>query len=318
MPRRLIAALGMVLTLLASTIAGIAAQGTPATGGDLLAGLGYPEVVVTGTETGFEGPAEAPAGTVLLTFENIAPFPNGFTLIKLPEGVTLEDLMPPAPASPAAAEDAPAEEGFPPALYDAAWAGGVFAMPGQTAQAVVMLTAGDWLMLGQDLSQPPSMLTVTGEAGEAPTAPEGAVEVELKNYQIILPDTIPAGPSIWSVTNTGDEPHEMFITKTPERLTVEQAEKLLAMPEDATPEPGMPNPEEFIDAGGIAPISNGQTAMVEMNLEPGHYVAVCFIPAKESGEPHAMKGMVTIFSVGADGEQVEPPVSPVPDEHAGH
>ena len=31
-----------------------------------------------------------------------------------------------------------------------------------------------------------------------------------------------------------------------------------------------------------------------------------------------MKGMVTIFSVGAEGEQVEPPVSPVPDEHAGH
>jgi hypothetical protein len=307
----------MVLTLLASTIAGIAAQGTPAAGADLLAGLGYPEVAITGTETGFEVPEEAPAGTVLLTFENTAPFPSGFTLIQLPEGVSMEDLMPPAAASPAA-EEAPADEGFPPALYDAIWAGGVFAMPGQTVQAVVMLSPGQWLMLGPDDTMPPGMLNVSGEAGEAPSAPEDAIAVDLHNYQIVLPETIPAGPHVWSITNTGDEPHEMFISKTPERLTVEEAEKLLSMPPDATPEAGLPNPEEFEDVGGVAPISNGQTTMVEMNLEPGHYVAVCFIPAKDSGEPHAMKGMVTIFSVGADGEQVEPPVSPVPDEHAGH
>ena len=314
---RLLAALAVVLSLMATTVAGISAQGTPAATGGQLSELGYPEVVIVATEAGYEVPAEVAAGTVLLTVDNQAPFPVGFSLIQFPEGVTLADLRPPAGASPAA-EGAPEDAGCPPVLYDSIWAGGAFALPGSTAQVVVTLSPGEWTLLGQDPSAPTATLNVTGEAAEAPTAPEGAVAVELDNYQVRLPETIPAGEHIWSVTNVGDEPHEMFISKTPERLTLEEAEALIALPPDATPDPSLPNPEEFIDVGGVAPISNGQTVMIEMNLEPGHYVALCFIPAQETGEPHAMKGMVTIFSVGAEGEEVEAPASPESDEHASH
>jgi len=52
-----------------------------------------------------------------------------------------------------------------------------------------------------------------------------------------------------------------------------------------------------------------------MNLEPGAYVAVCFMPDKEDGAPHALKGMVTVFEVPAEGQTVEPPASPAPMEH---
>ena len=61
MPRRLLAACSMLLVLMASTVASISAQGTPAATGGLLSELGYPEVVITATETGFEVPAEVPA-----------------------------------------------------------------------------------------------------------------------------------------------------------------------------------------------------------------------------------------------------------------
>ena len=319
---RVLAVLSLVFSLLAVSAASSAAQGTPAAMGDQLAALGYPEVVITATEAGFEVPAEVAAGTVLLTLNNTSPFPVGFSLIQLPEGVTPEDLLPPAAAegaSPAAAAEPSAEEAFPPVLYDSIWAGGVFAPPGIPGQAVVTLTPGQWVVIGPpDVPLAPAMLTVAGEAGEAPAAPEGAVQVELDNFQIRLPETVPAGPQVWSVTSIGDQPHEIFVTKTPERLTVEEAQTLIQLPPDVTPDPSLPNLEEFEDVAFLPPISKDQTTMVEMSLESGHYVAVCFIPEKESGQPHAFEGMVTIFSVGAEGEEVEPPASPVPEEHEGH
>jgi len=315
----------MIVSLLASGAA-VSAQGTPAAGGSLLGDLGYPEVTIVATESGYEIPDDIQAGTVLITLENQAPFPLGFSLIQLPEGASLADLGPPpgaeAGASPAADEEAAPEEGLPPILYDATWAGGVFAFPGgPSAQAVVTLTPGEWLLMGPpDVPVPPQPFTVSDEAGEAEASatPEGAVSVEVDNFQIILPEQIEAGSQIWEVTNIGDQPHEIFVSTTPERLSAEDALTLVQLPPDATPPPGLPSLEETMPVGFIAPISSEQTTLVEMNLEPGHYVAVCFIPAKEEGVPHAFKGMVTTFSVGAEGEQVEPPASPVPEEHGGH
>ena len=318
---RFFAALGAVLLLLTASVAAISAQGTPAATGGQLEELGYPEVVITVTEAGFEVPDEVQAGTVLLTLENNAPFPAGFSLIQLPEGVSMADLMPPPPASPVEGASPAAEGGpeFPPVLYDAVWAGGAFAMPGLSGQAVVTLTAGEWIIdAGPEAGFPPGILNVTGEAGDGMDVPEGAVSVELDNFQIVLPEEIPAGPQIWHATNIGDQPHEVFISKTPERLTVDEAMALVQMDPTAEPDPSLPNPEEFEDVGFIPPISQDKSLMVDLNLEPGHYVAVCFMPTEGEDVPHAFKGMVTVFSVAAEGEQVEPPASPEPEEHASH
>lgn len=316
--------LTLIVMIVAMSLSGlaIAAQGTPASTGSQLAELGYPEVVITLTEAGFEVPDDVQAGTILLTFVNNAPFPAGFALIQLPEGVSMADLMPPAAASPESGASPAAEEGpgFPPVLFDAIWAGGAGAGPGQTGQAIVTLSAGEWILdAGPDAGFPPAILNVTGDAEGAIEAPEGAVTIELDNFQILLPEEIPAGLQTWHATNIGDQPHEVFVTRTPERLTVEEAMALLQMDPTAEPDPSLPNPEEFQDVGFVAPISQDRSVLVSMNLEPGHYVVVCFMPTKgEEDVPHAFKGMVTIFSIGADGEEVEPPASPVPEEHEGH
>jgi hypothetical protein len=318
---RLITTIGILFVLLTGSTTAIAAQGTPVAGGGLLAELGLPEVVITADETGFVIPDDVAAGTILLTLENTAPFPMGFSLIQLPEGVSPEELMPPAPEAGAtpAAEGPPPEEGFPPVLYDSIWAGGAFAMPGATGQSVVTLTSGEWLLVTPpDAELPPQSFTVSGEAGETADIDIETTAIELDNFQINLPDQIQTGPQVFEVTNTGEQPHEMFISMTPERLTVEEAEALLLMAPDAAPDPNLPNPEEFVEAGFILPISPDKSSLVEMNMAPGHYVAVCFLPDQDSSQPHAALGMVTIFSVGAEGEEVEPPASPVPAEHASH
>ena len=223
---------------------------------------------------------------------------------------------PPAPEGSPVAEASPAgEEAMgppPPLFYEMTWAGGAFAPPGAVAEVVITLTAGDWVISGMA----PVMLTVTEGAGEGP-AVQADGTVTFENFYFEFPETVNAGRQVWQVTNAGDQPHEMFITSTPRRLTLEEVEILLNLPEDELPPEGLPSPAEFVDVAGVAPISGDQTIFFELNLEPGAYVAICFMPDKETGMPHALKGMVTVFEVPAEGQTVEPPASPVPMEE-GH
>jgi len=316
--RRVLVFLSFCLALMSP---GVMAQGTPEATQSLLAGLGFPEVVITFTDAGFDVPADIQAGPTLLTLDNQAAMPVGFSLIQLPEGVTMADLMPPAAdagASPAAeGEGGPA--GLPPALYDATWAGGAFAMPGSTASVVLNLGPGEWILdTGPESGLPPTTFTVAGEASDAEITAEGAVQVELDDFQILLPESIPAGPSIWQVSNVGEQPHEVFLATSPGRIAPEDVMTLATLPEDATPPPGLPGLEEFVDVGFVTPISAGQTILIEMNLPAGDYVGLCFMPTKDdpNGMPHVMNGMAVSFSIGEEGQTVEPPASPEPQDHS--
>jgi hypothetical protein len=319
------------LALLAGNVAAVAAQdATPgAVGPSQLSQLGLPELQVTLTSEGIQAPAEIAAGEVLVVLDNQKDAPDGVSIIKLPEGTSIEDAMmllgpPPAPEGTpgASAEASPAGEeqmGPPPPLfYEMTWGGGAFALPGIPGEIVVTLTPGQWYIVGgPESGAMPVPLTVTGEAATpaAESAITADVTVELHDLQFVMPDTLTAGNQIWKVTNTGEQPHEMFITKTPRRLTLDEVETLLTLPEGQLPPEGMPNPAEFQDLGGIAPISGDQTVYAEFNLEPGAYVAVCFMPDKETGMPHALMGMVVVFEIPAEGQTVEPTASPVPMEH---
>lgn len=331
----------LVLTLLASVVGSVgvasAQDATPAAGDagpSAFEGLGLPELRVTIDQNGIQAPSEIEAGRILLTVENQLEFPAGFSIIQLPEGLTIEEALaafgpPPGAegemASPAA--DGAAEAGASPAagpgmqlpdwFFEATWAGGAFAPPQGQSQVVIELSAGEWHLLSDPESGlMPVSLNVTGDAA----TPAATVEiqsdatVELDNFQIRLPEQINAGPQVWEVTNVGDQPHEMFLARTPELLTIEQVQQLLELEEGAPPPPGVPDPAEFQDVGGVAPISQDQTVWAEFNLEPGNYVAVCFMPDEETGMPHAAKGMVVVFQVGVEGEEVAPPASPIPQE----
>jgi hypothetical protein len=50
-------------------------------------------------------------------------------------------------------------------------------------------------------------------------------------------------------------------------------------------------------AAGVKPISGGRELWVELNLEPGDYVAICLIPDAASGAPHALSGSIAPFTV---------------------
>jgi hypothetical protein len=321
--RRLVVLVLTLVVVIGSPFGILAQDATPgAMGPSLLSQAGLPELHLTIADGALQAPAEIAAGEVLVVLDNQLEFPAGITFIKFPEGTTDEEMMmilgpPPeaeAGASPVA-EGGEEEMGPPPPLfYEMTWGGGVFAVPGAPGEVVVTLTPGEWVMAADPESGVmPVKIQVTGEM-EAPADVAADAEVELKNFQFVFPEQINAGQQVWKVTNSGDQPHEMFIVKTPRRLTLDEAQILLELPEDELPPEGVPNPAEFEDVGGVAPISKDQTVHFEMNLEPGAYVAICFMPDKDSGMPHALKGMVVIFEVPEEGASVEPPVSPVPEE----
>ena len=81
---------------------------------------------------------------------------------------------------------------------------------GETMRTVVDLTPGSWVIMSTGNPTPePRTLTVTESEG-TPTVtidPVAGVVAQVQEYAIILPETIPAGPQVWSVENIGTQPH---------------------------------------------------------------------------------------------------------------
>jgi hypothetical protein len=289
-------ALATALLVLVLGGAAVSAQ-SAAPAASNLSEMGYPELTIVAKGDHFEAPEAVEAGRYLLIASNPEGQPGTeVSLTLLPEGETLDGTL-----AAFASGDIPAW------LFETTFLGGPI-MPrdlhGKEQRAVVDLTPGDWIVWSPGNPTPaPRLLTVTGDAAAVATAadPEADVEVELQEYAFTMPEEIPAGPRVWQVTNVGTQPHFIELVKTPEPVTMEQMTAILFGDGGATPAPGAPNPDEFFGAGGLATMSVGTTGWIELDLEPGYYVAMCFVPDAASGMPHAMMGMLGFFTVVADG-----------------
>lgn len=49
--------------------------------------------------------------------------------------------------------------------------------------------------------------------------------------------------------------------------------------------------------GGLQAIDSGRTGWAGLDLSPGEYIALCFVPDPASGKPHIELGMVASFRV---------------------
>jgi hypothetical protein len=73
----------------------------------------------------------------------------------------------------------------------------------------------------------------------------------------------------------------------------------------------MVNPSALVAAGGLSFLSAGRTAWALVDLPPGTYVALCYVPDREVGAPHALMGMIDVFSVGGGAAAEAAPATPV-------
>jgi hypothetical protein len=132
-----------------------------------------------------------------------------------------------------------------------------------------------------------SSFNVSGSPSNA-SVPQASGEVVLKNFSFVLPGNIPSGPVTLKVTNQGDQPHEIAIVKLAPGKNLQDVLNFLQKPA---------GPPPFANAGGLGAIATGTSQWFKLNLQPGQYAALCFVPDPASGKAHYMLGMETQFSV---------------------
>lgn len=280
---KLITAL-LLLTITAFSAAATSAQGsaTPAA-----PTLDYPEIDITAKDLTFDLPAEVAAGRYLITLDNQSPEGIDGQLILVPAERTADEII-------SAFLDPNEAAAW---LYDATFGGGPTVLAGKQGQTIVDLTEGTWVLVATGYT--PATLTVTAAENNVPSVePEASATIELQEYAFVgLEDGIQAGQQVWKVTNVGAQPHFLELIKTPRPVTMDQVMAVLMAGPGATPAPGGLDPATIEGVGGIATISPGTTAWYITDLAPGTYVALCFVPDKDSGAPHAMMGMIQVFTV---------------------
>jgi hypothetical protein len=252
------------------------------------------ELTLDATDYAFAWPDTVDAGWTRITVVNDGQDIHHAQLVRLAEGVTEEDVA----AATAVLEEDPAAL-F--ALITLEGGAGIIA-PGVRQDVVLDLEPGTyvWLCGIPAADGEPHFMkgmirsfeVVAADGATTPVTLEADRAVSMQDFAFGIGETVPAGPQLWAVSNDGSQPHEMLLAKLePGASALDYAERAFD-PTAAGPPPGFP-------MGGLQAIAPGTSAWLGLDLVPGTYVAICFVPDPESGQPHLALGMISEFTVQA-------------------
>jgi hypothetical protein len=290
----------LVAAVTRTGIGGALAQSTPTSdAGSALSGLGLPEITINITDTSFEGaPATVPAGRYLITAINkmtnngentgAVGFLSGTSI-----GMSSDDIL------QFLGEMSQPAESSPTFVYQLHFAGGVFSLPGTVAHAVVDLTPGDYVIWGDDptVPQAPVALSVTGEFPQDVPEPAAEITATLIDFGITIEGTLTAGKHVLKVQHQGAQPHFLDIERGPDTMTKEQVQASFESSMTGTPVAGGLSESDLQPRFYSPTQSIGTVTYQEIDLEAGTYMAACFFPTAGTGVPHAMNGMIDVFSI---------------------
>jgi hypothetical protein len=217
----------------------------------------------------------------------------------------IKDGVDPAEVSAAAAGDSSGGAVIP---YVDMLGGVSYLDPGQSIEAMVDLPAGTVVAVcyvpdpdgvAHGLLGMQSALTVEDrepvEAAPAGVEPPDVVgTIELADDGYVIPEQLPAG--WYRVTNTdegedGEGLHELSIMRLDRRLDEGEVDAVVA--ELAADEP----PSVGLEAlGGLGALSPGFEGYLHLDLPPGDYLAVDFMPDPGASRPHLLDGYHATFS----------------------
>lgn len=258
---------------------------------------------ITTLEYRYEAPATISGGLTAITLDNPGGENHQAQLLKLNEGVTLDQVS----------EALNADESGAAVFALSTVAGGANVAPpgGGTTEAIIDLEPGTYAMLCfvTNAENVPhfalgmlSELEVTEATEEADTpAPDAGVTAT--NYAFTPPTALAAGQTTIQFINSGDEAHELSVVALQEGFTGEdfaalftETEEPTAAAGEPTPTAGEEGPPPFTSVGGVGAIPPGGSAYWVQDLAPGTYGLLCFVP-NAAGTPHAFLGMVATFTI---------------------
>ncbi len=270
----------------------IACAGNDAAKGamDAAAAVSATPVVYTFTARDFsyDAPDTITAGMVTLRLVNEGPDLHHVQLLMLGDGKTVADLT-------EGLAHMKSTDPLPPWVKDVA--GPNTPVPGGEFSITSRLEPGNYAIIcfipGAD-QIPHAMkgmvrgLTVLPATGPEAPAPTADITVTLKDYAWEITPEISAGPHVLRLENAAEQAHEMIFAELAPGRT---AGELAAWIENQQgPPPGKP-------MGGVTGMSKGDVAYVPVDLTPGEYAILCFLPDARDGKPHVAHGMMTQITV---------------------
>jgi hypothetical protein len=232
----------------------------------------------------FVAPDTIPAGWNNFHLVNDGPALHHLQIVRLDSGKTAADFG-------AAMQKSPA---FP------AWAtliGGPNAPnPGAESNGTLNLEAGNYLMICLvDIPDHvahvakgmlhPFVVTASQTAGAEPTSD---ATVALGDYTFSVTGNLSAGHHVVKVTNSGPQPHEVEIVRFAPGKGMKDLGAWAA---------NFQGPPPGAAIGGVAPLAKGTSGIFTIDLTPGNYALLCFIPDMKDGKPHIEHGMFKEFAV---------------------
>jgi hypothetical protein len=250
-----------------------------------------PSVTITATNRGMQMPATLPAGFVRVTFVNQSNQPTALPFFRLNSGVT--DVQFTAALNSKINADA---------VFAVATAmGGVNTiLPGSRQTTIVQLTAGRYVVVHFENMGGGSIVrdfAVQVASDSDFVVPPYTTQVVLHDYQITIPHELTEPEYvILRILNLGPSTHEWELMRVPANTTRQQIVTCIGEQKPtATCQKVL---AAMIPAGGSEAIAPDAVSRLELKLHPGTYAALCYVPNMH-GMPHAMLGMVAVFTVSA-------------------
>jgi uncharacterized cupredoxin-like copper-binding protein len=245
-------------------------------------------VNVAAKDFGFDAPAQIPAGATRFEMANHGKEFHQAQLIRLEDGKTLQDL--------AKAMRTPG-----PTPSWVKFVGGPNGIgPGQTANATATLTPGQYAYLCLIPSTDGVMHLAKGmvlpfevmaaSSAVAAESPAADVTIKLVDYDFQSSQPLTPGRHTIRVENAGPQAHEIVMLKLAPGKKVEDFGRWA--------ETGMKGPPPAEPLGGVAALDKGDHGSFDVDLTPGEYGFICFVPDSKDGKPHLFHGMMKQIKVG--------------------
>ena len=263
----------------------LAACGTQEQAGSTAQPAAPTAVTVHAKDFAYDMPDSIPAGYVTFTLVNDGPSFHHATVVRLDSAKTMADLEAalktpgplPAWAVPLGGPNAP--------------------NPGSSSNATLDLAAGHYAMVCfvdipdgvPHFAKGMAHAFAVVASGTPGAAPKADVDLALVDYGFEFSTPLTAGHHVVAVTNKGPQPHEVEFLRLAPGKTAEDVMRWMQKPDGPPPASGI---------GGASFEAVGTTNYVSLDLTPGEYLAICFVPDAKDGKPHFMHGMAHTFTIG--------------------
>ena len=248
-----------------------------------------PVVVVHAKDYRYVAPKSIKAGANTFHLVNDGKEVHHLTIMKLAAGKTMGDF--------AAAMKKPG----PPPSWVTSVGGPNAAVPGASSDATLTLEAGNYVLLcfvpSPGETAPHVMkgmlhpLKVVAAKSTA-TVPAPDITVTLADYGFTFDKPLTVGHHEVKVVNAGTQTHEVVLMELLPGKTMKDMGNWIERDMMKGAPPGRP-------IGGMSNLDNGRTGSFPVDLHPGHYGMICFVPDAKDGKPHSMHGMTKEIDVAA-------------------